>query len=378
LDTEGRKQPRRTEQKQEEAEDNCGQVEPATTQTILPEEGTLLRDQSFTRLFGRPRRNKGRRKMKNSETYDSSAIVREGQECTALFGRTRRNKGRRKKKNSETYDSAILGEGQERTALLAEAGQVQVAPPTTHHHRKLRGIMPNENSDDEESSDDSTMIPGAVHIPGVNGILDDEDDQNTLWTSTSLAPALLEAELAVDLDEAITLGVQNTLQQAVQATAVPVERKRWRILCGIASALLLVALVAIVTAMVMQQKPPIAPPSETSTEVPSETPAGSPSPTEDRIFPLQSFLASYLGEGFPMSVTERDALYWLAFNDTGMLAFNSQLLERYILVLFYFETGGDNWRYKTGWLSEDTICVWQGVACFYSDAIADIFLGEFL
>jgi hypothetical protein len=51
LDTEDHKQPRRTEQKQEEeeAEDNFGQVEPATTQTSLPEEGTLWRDRSFSR-----------------------------------------------------------------------------------------------------------------------------------------------------------------------------------------------------------------------------------------------------------------------------------------------------------------------------------------
>jgi hypothetical protein len=54
-DTEDRKQPRRPEQKQEEAEDNFGPMEPATMQMSLPEEGTMLRDRSFSRLFGRAR-----------------------------------------------------------------------------------------------------------------------------------------------------------------------------------------------------------------------------------------------------------------------------------------------------------------------------------
>jgi hypothetical protein len=43
---------------------------------------------------------------------------------------------------------------------------------------------------------------------------------------------------------------------------------------------------------------------------------------------------------------------------------NIQLLERYIVVLFYYSTGGeDNWTLKAGWLSEDTICDWDGLSC---------------
>jgi hypothetical protein len=330
-DTEDRKQTRRTEEKQEEAEDDFGQVEPATTQTSLPEEGTMLRGRSFSRLFGRVRRHKGGSKTESSETYDSSAIV---------------------------------GEGQKRTALPTEARQVQEAPHSAFH-RKLRGIMPNESSDDEMSSDDSTMIPGAVRIPGANATVDDDDDQTTFFETSTAAPPelveprLVEAELALNLDEEIALGVKNTLQQAVQATAVPVRRKPWRrIICGIASVLIL-ALVTILT-----QVFPLETSNAISTKVtstPSETPSSSP--TVERYTYLQNFLAPYLGDGFPMSETEQEALNWLAYNAT-VDSLSTQLLERYIVVLFYYETSGDSWNLNAGWLSEGTICFWHGVSCF--------------
>jgi hypothetical protein len=299
--------------------------------------------------------------------------------------------------------------GQERTALSTEAGKERDAPHSAGH-RNLRRIIPNETSDDEVSSDDSFLIPGAVRIPGANATLD-EDDQSNLWKSTSLktAPELVEAELALDLDEAIALGIQQT----VQATAVPLRRKPWRIVCGIACMLIL-TLAAILTAVLMPVKVPTAAPSETPTTsrapsktaseapsgVPSEPPTGPPSsspsssPTEDRYTPLQSFLAPYLGEGFPISETERQALYWLAYEDAAILmppvpgsdnfdSLNSQLLERYIVVLFYFETGGGDWYSKAGWLSEATICGWYGVFClgsvgFRTVVITAIELREFL
>jgi hypothetical protein len=202
-------------------------------------------------------------------------------------------------------------------------------------------------------------------------------------------------------------------QQAVQATAIPVRRKPWMIVCGIASVLML-ALVAIFIKVLPLERPTSAPsetssetpttsrvPSETPTtsRVPSETPTGTPSsspslsPTEDRIAPLQRFLAPYFGDGFPISETERQALHWLAYDDDAMLVprefdgnyLNRQLLERYIVVLFYFETGGDDWDFKGGWLSENNICDgWKGLSCFDSgsgfttDRIITIVLGEFL
>jgi hypothetical protein len=115
----------------------------------------------------------------------------------------------------------------------------------------------------------------------------------------------------------------------------------------------------------------------------------------NRYTPLHSFLVEYFGEGFPMSETEQEALNWLAYNDTAMLvpsfpgsdysdSLNRKLLERYIAVLFYFETGGGNWTRKAGWLSGNNICNgWYGLSCFdwYGtpiDEITAIGLREFL
>jgi hypothetical protein len=65
------------------------------------------------------------------------------------------------------------------------------------------------------------------------------------------------------------------------------------------------------------------------------------------------------------------------------LELDRQLLERYIVILFYYETGGDEWNLNADWLSEDNICGWHGLSCLDSageptDAITDIMLREFL
>jgi hypothetical protein len=345
------------------------------------------------------------------------------QSFSRLFGRARKHKGRSKKEDSETY------EGQERTALSTEAGQVQKVPQSN-----LRGIMPNDIFYDEFSSELS-LRPGAVRIPGANETVDDEDKQKT---STSLAPELmepeiLEAELALDLDEAIALGLQQTVQATVLSfppTAAPVRRRPWKTIAS----MFILALAAILTAVWLTSKMLSQTASETPTgsRVPSETPSSSSSPsgtpsmssspsgtrssspsgtpsmssspsgtpsmslspTEDRVTPLQSFLAPYFGDGFPISETEQEALYWLAYEDDAMLmppvpgsdsfdSLNSQLLERYIAVLFFFGTGGGDWHLNEGWLSGNPVCRWYGVSCLDSlgcpiDEISDIVLGEFL
>jgi hypothetical protein len=88
-----------------------------------------------------------------------------------------------------------------------------------------------------------------------------------------------------------------------------------------------------------------------SSEPPTGPPSSSPSssPTEDRLTPLQKFLAPHLGDGFPISETERQALHWLSYIDPvsdNYVSLNSHLLERYILVLFYFETSEDYWEFN--------------------------------
>jgi hypothetical protein len=200
---------------------------------------------------------------------------------------------------------------------------------------------------------------------------------------------LLEADIAPDLDEAIALGIQNT----VRATVIPLQMERknpWRVL-GCITVCLLLTLAAIV-AVVFSSKaraPSTSPPegtnqSETQTGAPTLSPSSHP--YVDRYTSVQTLLVQIFGEGFPSSETEEQAFYWLAYNDTAMLTPHAEgsnqseggLLQRFIVVLFYYATSGADWQSKDGWLSEDSIFDWFGLSCASSERISIIELGAFL
>jgi len=54
------------------------------------------------------------------------------------------------------------------------------------------------------------------------------------------------------------------------------------------------------------------------------------------------------------------ALLWLASGDTRK---SGDLLQRFILAIFYFRAGGSSWDFQDLWLSNDNECSWNGVVC---------------
>jgi hypothetical protein len=216
--------------------------------------------------------------------------------------------------------------------------------------------------------------------------------QSAFWTSstTDAAPVLLEAEIAPDLDEAIAFGIQNT----VRATAIPLQTERknpWRLLgCSIACLLITLAAIFAVVFLSRARAPSTSPSEQGTNQSETQTGAASPSPSShpsvDRYTSVQTLLVQILGEGFPSSETEEQAFYWLAYNDTAMLTPHAEgsnqsevgLLQRFIAVLFYYETSGADWQSKDGWLSEDSICDWFGLSCASSERVSIIELGAFL
>jgi hypothetical protein len=62
------------------------------------------------------------------------------------------------------------------------------------------------------------------------------------------------------------------------------------------------------------------------------------------------------------------ALHWLVYNDPANLDFEhvppDELLERFVMVLLHFSTGGENWKNSSGFLSSLSVCSsWNGVVC---------------
>jgi hypothetical protein len=75
------------------------------------------------------------------------------------------------------------------------------------------------------------------------------------------------------------------------------------------------------------------------------------------------------------------ALTWLVYDDPANLNFQllpskeDELLERYVIALLYFSTGGDNWDDSSEFLSAFSVCSWNGVECdplFDNDVVVEI------
>jgi Ricin-type beta-trefoil lectin domain len=74
---------------------------------------------------------------------------------------------------------------------------------------------------------------------------------------------------------------------------------------------------------------------------------------------------------FPDSELQSEALSWLVYEDMAKIPEGPeetyQLLQRYISALLYFGTDGPNWFNSSLWLSNTTVCEWDGVVCSAED-----------
>lgn len=62
--------------------------------------------------------------------------------------------------------------------------------------------------------------------------------------------------------------------------------------------------------------------------------------------------------------SENQALLWLSSGINNGGEINSlRRTQRYILAVVYYHQGGIDWRRSTNWLSEENVCVWEGVEC---------------
>ena len=147
---------------------------------------------------------------------------------------------------------------------------------------------------------------------------------------------------------------------------------------------LVVGIVAAVLATKAGNSPSI--PEVASTQPPSMSPSGHPtvSPTADRtalvldlVYPDMTRNVNDLPRN---AIT---ALTWLvnedAFFDSLPLEDVDQelLLQRYVLAKMFHDLDGDEWYWRTGWLSNQNVCKWAGIVCNSDGAVENIEGGEF-
>jgi hypothetical protein len=114
---------------------------------------------------------------------------------------------------------------------------------------------------------------------------------------------------------------------------------------------------------------------ETPTPPPTDAPLGpniTASETTERYSTLVEKLTPISGLG-PLqdeTTAQYTAVMWLAGSDPAILDLAAiefdQLVQRYIMVLLYYSTKGDEWTSQEFFLTADTVCDWNdrsGVEC---------------
>ena len=56
------------------------------------------------------------------------------------------------------------------------------------------------------------------------------------------------------------------------------------------------------------------------------------------------------------------ALSWIALEDELVSSpHDPSMIDRFIIAVLYYSTGGDLWKNNSGWLSPTSVCSWYGV-----------------
>ena len=123
------------------------------------------------------------------------------------------------------------------------------------------------------------------------------------------------------------------------------------------------------------------------TSAPTMSPTNMPTPNDypemvDTLWPISG--SALMESGTP----QNQALDWIAREDSANRnPFDPRFVQRYVLAVFYFSTGGDQWldcfegdqcSRGSHWLSGDDECIWGGIVC--DETNTDVFtinMGEY-
>jgi hypothetical protein len=170
-----------------------------------------------------------------------------------------------------------------------------------------------------------------------------------------------------------TTTTEDEPDRIIDETDTNGRRRRWRLIVIPALLLISAAIAAVLVLVVFKNDP--------------ESPQSYNEYREDLLLALKgedddSYLAS-----LPSDSPHGLALKWMRTEDTGssvLVTPPNQLLERYIMALFYFSTGGPSeWKHRADFLTGKNICDWwrsptEYLQCDNSDELTDIHFGMFL
>ena len=214
---------------------------------------------------------------------------------------------------------------------------------------------------DEHENDDSrdSTNPGAVAVFRTGNDLDDSTIQIGVEEPGHVSNLLTSLPL---------LEAQAVSEDVVEAETFDPSRAKRR-----QKILMLIALLFLVVGLIIG----LVASGDGSSGTGDTSPAPGDTPTSDRsdrVETLADSLQVFFNEPLPSSDLQQEALSWLAYDDPANLlvmeADADVLLERFVLVLF--NLARPPWHSSNLWLSEYSVCEWQGVGCNDNERVTSV------
>ena len=326
------------------------EIEPSDRTALHKKKGSTTTSSTTNKADVKSRRS---RRMRNHNNERRSTATTTSSSSSSSSTTNRKTVGRRsrKKRNRGGYEEEE--EDDNRNDDDRDKDEMESISEIPGAHRTGGG-----------DSGSSGSFPTNGHHVDAEAINQEEEDSNHHDYEKHKDP-LVVAELAETPDIVVGTVIRS----------IPVWKKLLLVL------LLLIVITAIVVPIILltgssesipnsqSMEPSLSPkPSSASSTSPSISyiPTTAPSQILQR---GETYLTDFFPEGQQQPNTElyRQALEWVTMNDSGLLSSSdpteSFFFERFVLVLFYLATNGDNWRFQNLWLSNTSICGWFGIGC---------------
>jgi len=95
----------------------------------------------------------------------------------------------------------------------------------------------------------------------------------------------------------------------------------------------------------------------------SGEPSGAPSSTRDKLMKSLLLTVSSKDALNNKGSPQEKALLWVTTSPLQPGTNDAQIIQQYILAVFYYATGGAGWKDKEGWLESSNECTWEHVVC---------------
>jgi hypothetical protein len=292
--------------------------------------------------------------------------MKERKEASAMRRKERPNADVVTKPASRT-DRQELVSGVETSEVITPSHNAVAADAAKQASASSGSKRPSSRQDEYDSSSVASSRSSAR--PGAFRVGDTESIHDELTLQTREEPDLPIAGLLPD-DE--SENNQTIAKAQILETAKVCGQPRWLIFAFLG--VVLTGAIGVGLGVALSNDPPLTSPAPFApdpTRAPSPTPAPI-APDSDRRVELEKVLSAEIPL-LEFGASQIEVLNWLANEDPAMLNFETTpfrtILERYVIVTFYYSLNGPDWGDQLGFLSEESVCKWSLLNATYATGV---------